>query len=296
MSHIVNSACLTALRTAAGSLLSSILAFGGERRKDVKRMIVYGDGAQALFHIWLHLRYFTAIEDVTVIVGLHRELKSGEVKEKEEQFKNQLDGLKTQKDDISINAAAVTFRSASNPDEATAIEETLCLADIVCTCTPSTEPLFTPIPFVVAAEMPINDRRRRKHVIAVGSYKPHMCELPPELVLNAAKNGTLLVDSAEACAEEAGCLIQAFTANFKEDLTEIGPLLPETKLEIKHEGEAKWMEKLQVAGEEWRKSKDKGRGWLSVFKSVGVGLQDVEMTKLVVRFAAKDNIGTLVDF
>lgn len=259
---------------------------------------MYGDGAQSLFHVWLHLRYFTAIEEVAVVVGLHRTLTPEEVKEKERRFKGQLGALLNHNDDNSIGAVAVTFLTANNSSSTGMIETALGQADIICTCTPSTTSLFINDDLVdpkTGLRLP-----KSKHAIAVGSYKPHMCELPRGMIVCALHYETLLVDSAKACEEEAGCLIQAFQPspsdwNLSKRLVEIGTLLPFPS--SKDGAEEDWMEKLEEAGARWRKEKRRWqRGvWLSVFKSVGMGLQDVEMTKLIVRLAG-ESVGTMVDF
>ncbi|SOV07888.1 uncharacterized protein UDID_07046 [Ustilago sp. UG-2017a] len=257
LSHVVNSSCLTALRTAAGSLLSSVLALG-KVKDQVKSILVFGDGAQAVFHVWLHLRYFPSIKQVTVVVGQHRDLTSEEVRAKEDKLQAQLSALLHNR---SLSKSSLTFLRADS--EKSQVETALGTASIICTCTPSTVALFDHSSIV----SPI-----RTHICAVGSYKPTMCELPPEVVRSASSQGSLMVDSKEACSHEAGCLIQA-GLQVEEGSVELGTLLPDPTVG-EEEGYLERLEKQQ-----WKEAE------VSVFKSVGVGLQDVEATKLVVRLS-----------
>lgn len=234
----------------------------------MKEMVVYGDGAQGVFHVWLHLRYFSDLNRVNVVVGSNRELSEGELEEKERRFKGQLFSLMPQH--------TAEIRMVNGQDQSS-VQAAVGSASIIATCTPSTSPLF-PHSWLKG---PIN-------ICAVGSYKPHMCELPPELVRHSFADGTLIVDSQSACSSEAGCLIQALPPAYLEQLVELGTVLPNAE---EQEGDQEWLRKLEASAEKW-----KGRGGVSIFKSVGVGLQDVEVTKLVVKIAEREGLGTEVNF
>lgn len=73
-------------------------------------------------------------------------------------------------------------------------ERVLPRCDIICTATPATAPLFSH-----------DHLKPGVHINAVGSYKPDMCEIPPETVARSR----VVVDSRAACLAEAGDLIQA---------------------------------------------------------------------------------------
>ena len=73
--------------------------------------------------------------------------------------------------------------------------------------TPSTEPLF-----------PATQPRRGTHISLIGSYKPHMREVAPEL-LSTRTGGVVYVDGADECRAEAGEL-----EGFEGKLVEIGSL------------------------------------------------------------------------
>lgn len=288
-SHVVGSSCLTALRTAAGSLMSSILALGSARRT-VERCVVFGDGAQALFHVWLHMRYFTRLVDITVVVGSHRSLSADQVKTKGEKFKTQLASL-------CASCCATDSNSNSNwslhciaAHDSAAVQSALQQASLVFTCTPSTAPLF-PATYLAGGAR----GGGRKHICAVGSYTPEMCELPQRVVLDAmAISGGLTVDSVEACLSEAGCLLQAQPdkARLRERCVELAKLLPATESE--GNGGEQYLDRLEEYARQPREEMEWGKDFVSVFKSVGVGLQDVEVTNLVVALAG--DAGTEVAF
>jgi alanine dehydrogenase len=84
------------------------------------------------------------------------------------------------------NELGITVRAAGSPAEA------LDGADVVAAATTSTTPVFSDADLASGA-----------HVNAVGSYKPHVSEVPPETV----KRAYVVVDQVEAALEEAGDLI-----------------------------------------------------------------------------------------
>lgn len=133
--------------------------------------------------------------------------------------------------------------------------------DILCTATSSRQPLFSH-----------NLLKPGVHINAIGSFRPDMCEIPPETVRRAR----VWVDQFEACSNEAGDLIQPLAAGliFKDHIrNELGSLLlgngPDTG---------------QLAGE------------ITLFKSVGLAAQDLVMASLIYREATKAGLGTDVAF
>ena len=126
---------------------------------------------------------------------------------------------------------------ATAPDPASAVAG----ADIVCCATNSTEPLFS------AADLPA-----AVHVNAIGSFRPHMRELPEELLAEA----TVVVDETEAVLEEAGEVIGAL---------ESGALSRAALLELGTALDAGLPEAAPR----------------TVFKSVGVAVQDYAIVRLL---------------
>ena len=119
-------------------------------------------------------------------------------------------------------------------------------ADVVCTATTSAVPVFAD-----------RDLKPGVHINAVGSYKPHVREIPGETVRRAS----VFVDQRQASLEEAGDLI----IPLREKLIDEGHILAEI-------GEV-------LAGLKPGRSSDDE---VTVFKSVGNAALDLAMASLVV--------------
>ncbi len=143
------------------------------------------------------------------------------------------------------------------------LKHTVLKADIICTATSSTKPLFKSSWVKVGT-----------HINLVGSYTPEMREVEDDLIKRAGK---ILVDSREACAHEAGELISAGIS--PENMVEVGDIV-----EINGEGVPDRMMMMKSAGD------------VSIFKSVGIGLQDTAIAHLVVENAVANGVGTRVDY
>lgn len=118
-------------------------------------------------------------------------------------------------------------------------------ANIICTATSSKNPLFS-----------WNDITKGTHINAIGSYKPDMQEIDPEII----KSGNLFVDSKESVLKESGDLIKPINENiFNESVItgEIGELINN-----------------KINGR--RDDKD-----ITIFKSVGLGVQDLFMANMI---------------
>ena len=135
-------------------------------------------------------------------------------------------------------------------------EEVLRDADVVCTCTSAREPIL--------------ERgwlQRGTHVNAVGSSVPSARELDADTVAEA----TLVVDRRESALNEAGdLLLPGFGA--ERIAAELGEVLVG-----EHPGRT-------------------GDDELTVFKSLGLGVEDLAAAELVVRKAREQGIGTEVEF
>jgi len=129
-------------------------------------------------------------------------------------------------------------------------------ADVVCTCTSAREPVLEHGWLKPGA-----------HVNAVGSSIPSARELDAETIAAA----TLVVDRRESALNEAGDLL---LAGFGEEriAAELGEVLSGA-----HPG--------RTDAEE-----------LTVFKSLGLGVEDLAAAELVVRKAREQGVGTEVDF
>jgi ornithine cyclodeaminase len=116
-------------------------------------------------------------------------------------------------------------------------------ADVVCCATTSTEPVFE-ADWVAAGT----------HVNGIGAFRRGMLEMPPPLFARAS---LVAVDSRAAAAEEAGDLIAAIEAGMISDDApiEIGTI------------ERDWAQRRPAEA-------------ITVFKSVGLAIQDVAATEL----------------
>ena len=133
-------------------------------------------------------------------------------------------------------------------------------ADIICTATTSTKPVFDD-----------RDVRAGIHISAVGSYTPEMQEVPAE-TLRRAK---IFVDSRSASLEEAGDLIQPMSQGLFDESHICGEL-----------GEV-------VLGKiPGRESSEN----ITYFKSVGIAVQDAMAAQVALTNARKMNIGNEVNF
>jgi len=140
------------------------------------------------------------------------------------------------------------------------VREAIEHADIICTATTSTKPVFDD-----------RDLRAGTHISAVGSYTPEMQEVPAETVRRAR----VFVDSRLASLEEAGDLIQPMRAGLFDESHICGEL-----------GEV-------VLGRiPGRQSEEE----ITFFKSVGVAVQDALAAQIALTNARKMNIGKEVEF
>ena len=165
-------------------------------------------------------------------------------------------------------------------------------ADVIFLCTPSTTPLF-PAELLTSSE----GRRKGRYISAIGSYREHMLELHPDVLLqavapehkkhhhkHASKSGVIVVDSLEACLKEAGEIMQAGLG--AEQLVEVGELLMVKKASMREvemgtgDGEIglkRWLE-----------------GGNVIYKSVGLGLMDICVGEDLVGLAREREVGTRI--
>ena len=129
-------------------------------------------------------------------------------------------------------------------------------ADVVCTCTTAREPILRHAWLSPGT-----------HVNAVGSSIPSTRELETETMAAA----TLIVDRRESALHEAGDLLLAGFGG-ERIAAELGDVLTGA-----HPGRT-------------------GEAELTVFKSLGLGVEDLAAAELIVRKAREQGVGTEVDF
>jgi ornithine cyclodeaminase len=142
---------------------------------------------------------------------------------------------------------------------ASTAKEAITEADILCTATTSSTPVFSD-----------SDVKPGCHINAIGSFTPQMQELPEETVSRAL----LVVDSREAAWAEAGDLIIARKRGLITEASihaEIGEIVAGTK--------------------PGRTSSDQ----VTLFKSVGNAVQDVSVGARILEEAKKKGLGTMVE-
>ena len=126
-------------------------------------------------------------------------------------------------------------------------------ADIICTATSSTEPLIH-----------LNNIQPHVHINAIGAHSKSMQEIGQDVL----GHSVIFIDQLEAVLSESGELIKAVEQNTlrKENLNEIG---------------------------QWLLTKDKDyKNQSTVFKSVGLAIQDLSVAEVVYRNALRNNLGS----
>ncbi len=142
---------------------------------------------------------------------------------------------------------------------ATTPEEALDGADVVCAATTSKTPVF-----------PDGALGRGAHVNAVGSFRPDAREVPGETVARAV----VVVDSREACREEAGDLIMAEREG-RFDMARVRGEIGEVLLGL-------------VPGRG-------GDDEVTLFKSVGLAAQDLAVARMVADEGPRLGLGLDID-
>lgn len=131
-------------------------------------------------------------------------------------------------------------------------------ADVICTATTSIMPVFKNTEIGVGV-----------HINSVGSYRPDMCEIPPQTIMRAK----LVVDQLQACLSEAGDILQPIEQGLisrDHIYGELGELVTGMKAARETEDE------------------------ITVFKSVGLAVQDLATADLVLTKAKKLGLGAEV--
>ena len=120
-------------------------------------------------------------------------------------------------------------------------------ADIICTATPSKKELFK-----------LNNLKTGVHINAIGSFKSDMIEISSDVI----KNSKIIVDSVVSSKKEAGDLIQAEKNSgweYENIFAELGSITKNKKYHKEYVQQN------------------------SLFKSVGLGFQDLALTELLLK-------------
>jgi alanine dehydrogenase len=136
--------------------------------------------------------------------------------------------------------------------------QAVCQADVICTATTATSPVFAD------ADVPPGT-----HVNAVGAYTPHMQEVPPETVLRAR----VVIDHRESSLAEAGDLLIPIEQG----------LMTEDHIYAE-------LGEIAAGSKPGRASPDE----ITLFKSVGVAVQDVAAAGAVLEAAQRLGLGAKI--
>ncbi len=220
---VMDGAVLTAIRTGAASgLATDLLA-----RRDATRLVIFGAGTQGRTQAQA-VCAVRSIEEISV-VDLDRK--------RSENFAQMLSS------ELGITVHTANAQAA------------LSTADVVCTATTATKPVFLP-----------EWVRPGTHINGVGSYTPRMSEIPAETIAGAR----VFTDSQQNCWDEAGDLIQARDQGIIGEghiIGELGELFSGTVIGRKSDAD------------------------ITFFKSVGNAVQDLAAAQLIIENARQQGRG-----
>ncbi|QGY46800.1 ornithine cyclodeaminase family protein [Maribellus comscasis] len=220
---IMDGEYITALRTGAASGLATRYFAG----KDAQTLALFGCGAQGK----------TQIEAVACERNIKKVLVFDKNSKRAEQFISEMEE--------KLNLEMIFCKDTSMLAE----------AEIICTATNSTKPLFRR-----------KEVKKGTHINAIGSFQPHMQELDPLLI----KDAKVYVDQAEPCLKESGDFIKAKA----EGIIDNNPIV----------GEIGDFYLKKIPG---RESDDE----ITLFKSVGVAIQDYAVAADIYKFSLEKDFG-----
>ncbi|KAF4255971.1 hypothetical protein KXV68_008022 [Aspergillus fumigatus] len=273
---LINAHELTPFRTA----LATMMIFN--KRKRVRTVVVFGAGKQAYWHIRLALTLRAA--DIKRVVIVNRSFERAAMLLKDIYSTEN----SSWRGDVKFSAVSTDFGEYDR-----IIQDAIHKSDAIFCCTPSIEPLF-PAELLTSRE----GRQKGRFISAIGSYRPHMAELHPDILrdeVNAhhsgrhfhkhiKRSGVVVVDSLEAALKEAGELIQAGIK--PNQVVELGELLMVRDASRKDNNQdvedtkslREWVERGNV-----------------IYKSVGMGLMDLVTGGDLIQMARTRNLGTSVE-
>ncbi|MFC2023345.1 ornithine cyclodeaminase family protein [Chloroflexota bacterium] len=228
---LIDGTYLTALRTGAASgVATDLLA-----RQDARVAAIFGAGAQAR----------TQLEAICTVRSINKVWVYDTVFEAAVRFA----------EDMGTRGLPIPTDISAAKSPKQAVQE----ADVVCTATTSTAPVFDDA-----------DLKPGVHINGIGSYTPAMQEIPGETVARAR----VVVDSRSACLAEAGDLVVPLRLGLFDESGVYGQI-----------GDI-------AAGRLAARSSSEE---ITFFKSVGVAVQDVSVAALVLRRAEELRLGVEVE-
>lgn len=196
-------------------------------KRELSNLLIFGSGAQAHAHALVFLHIFPAFTSCTIVVRSTTARSDQLVSE-----------LKTTFPKIKFTVGITSSESSFN------LSQAVHNASVILTLVPTTTPLFNSV-----------DVTSGTHLVLVGSYKPEMRDVEDELIRRA---GVVVVDSKEACSQEAGELISAGVGS--EGVVELGELFGKDAEEVRS--------RIQASGD------------VTIFKSVCLPLSLIRVQSL----------------
>ena len=259
---IVSARTLTAFRTALASCLLL------KARRHCHTMTVFGAGKQAYWHI--HVALLLRGSEIHHLHLINRSFdRAAKVYKMLGTQHNQdiqnifLEGK------IKPEILTPEFREYDRLSK-----EAVRASDVIMCCTPSTTPLF-PASYLTSTEA----RRKARYIAAVGSYKPHMQELPVELLHQAVRGpeerhhglhhrtagegGAVVVDTIEGAMTEAGEIIKSGIGG--QGVVELGELVMLKRSHWAEKAEKEELERDRREREGQKKESSGGHGLSHLF-------------------------------
>ena len=292
---LINAEEVTAFRTALASTMML------KKRQNVHDLTVFGAGKQAYWHIRLAML-----------------LRPGEIHHLNIITRN-FDSARRcvmrlynpQPDDPDyVNPVGQKYNSKTKTNLLTPnhteyerlLKDFVRSSNVIFCCTPSTTPLF-PASYLNNPE----GRKKGRYIALVGSYKPHMVELHPDIIRYAVaphhehrhfhkrqkEGGAIIVDTVTGCLKEAGEVIQAKLQ--PDQVVELGELFM-----LKREAERKMLERGEKIEGGCNFQDNSGlKEWITrgnvIYKSVGLGLMDIVVGNGLIEFARDRAVGTTIE-
>nr|POE74738.1 uncharacterized protein CFP56_37269 [Quercus suber] len=288
---LINAEELTAFRTA---LASTMLL---RKRHSVHDMTVFGAGKQAYWHI--RLAMLLRPEEIHHLNIVTRSFETAyncimrlyDPQPDEPDFDNHVGNRYTTK-------TKKTILTPSHAEYDRLLKEYVRASNVIFCTTPSSTPLF-PAGHLTNPE----GRKKGRYIACIGSYKPHMIELHPDVLRYAVaphhehrhlhkrqqEGGAVIVDTVSGCLKEAGEVIQAQLR--PDQIVELGELFM-----LRREAE----KRAAAPADKGCQLQDNAglKDWLTkgnvIYKSVGLGLMDVVVGNELLRIASERRIGTTV--
>ncbi|TGJ79358.1 hypothetical protein E0Z10_g9407 [Xylaria hypoxylon] len=258
-SGILNAEEITSYRTSLIALIPYLW------RRHTERVVVFGAGKQALWHLRLALALRG--DEIESIVVINRTVSRAE---------ELLAKLKEENEAKWKSAATMQHIDPSRPDFQECLKGHLSVADAVFCTVASTDPLFP------ASHIITEGRERQPYISAIGSWQPDMIELDPELLQQTVKRispgskaGSVLVDDRKYVLEHSGEAARSKIG--AEYVVEIGEI-----------------ESLQHNEGDKGPLQDWMKDGLLIYKSVGVGMTDLAASNAILAIARERRLGTTI--